>query len=126
MYGLVNPEDYRDHVLSLREGMEIERDDLLRRLVEMQFERNAMISAVEHSVFVGTSLKSSYQGMMRRPFVLNSSEMKSKRLKKLMCWRVKLKQPWNMYQSSQQRTLWPMKTKFHGPWLRLKKSLRND
>ena len=40
MYGLVNPEDYRDHVLSLREGMEIERDDLLRRLVEMQFERN--------------------------------------------------------------------------------------
>ena len=40
MYGLVNPEDYRDHVLSLREGMEIERDELLRRLVEMQFERN--------------------------------------------------------------------------------------
>ncbi len=37
MYGLVNLEDYQDHVLLLREGMEIERDDLLRRLVEMQF-----------------------------------------------------------------------------------------
>lgn len=40
IYGLVNPEDYRDHVLSLREGMEIERNTLLTRLVEMQFERN--------------------------------------------------------------------------------------
>lgn len=40
IYGLVNPEDYRDHVLSLRAGMEISRDAVLRRLVDMQFERN--------------------------------------------------------------------------------------
>lgn len=40
IYGLVNPEDYREHVLSIRTGMEITRDALLRRLVEMQFERN--------------------------------------------------------------------------------------
>ena len=40
IYGLVNPENYRDHVLSLREGMEVERNQLLTRLVEMQFERN--------------------------------------------------------------------------------------
>ncbi|WP_161877668.1 excinuclease ABC subunit UvrB [Alkalibacterium sp. MB6] len=40
IYGLVNPKDYRDHVLSLRSGMEISRDALLTRLVEMQFERN--------------------------------------------------------------------------------------
>ena len=40
IYGLVNPEDYREHVLSIREGMTMERDDLLRRLVDMQFERN--------------------------------------------------------------------------------------
>ncbi|WP_027107580.1 excinuclease ABC subunit UvrB [Lacticigenium naphthae] len=40
IYGLVNPLDYRDHVLSLRAGTEIKRDDLLRRLVDMQFERN--------------------------------------------------------------------------------------
>ena len=40
IYGLVNPENYREHVLSLREGMEVERNQLLTRLVEMQFERN--------------------------------------------------------------------------------------
>lgn len=40
IYGLVNPKDYKNKVLSLRQGQEISRDDLLRRLVEMQFERN--------------------------------------------------------------------------------------
>ena len=40
IYGLVNPENYREHVLSLREGMEVERNQLFTRLVEMQFERN--------------------------------------------------------------------------------------
>ncbi|WP_025728009.1 excinuclease ABC subunit UvrB [Atopobacter phocae] len=40
IYGLVNPKDYQDHVLSLREGQEIGRDDVLMRLIDMQFERN--------------------------------------------------------------------------------------
>lgn len=40
IYGLVNPKDYADHVLSLRAGMEVSREALLRRLVDMQFERN--------------------------------------------------------------------------------------
>lgn len=40
IYGLVNPEDYEKHVKSLRVGMEIDRDELLRMLVDMQFERN--------------------------------------------------------------------------------------
>src|SRR5574344_2015029 len=40
IYGLVNPENYREHVLSIRQGMAISRNDLLNRLVEMQFVRN--------------------------------------------------------------------------------------
>lgn len=40
IYGLVNPVDYKEHVLSLRQGAEMDRNELLRRLVEMQFERN--------------------------------------------------------------------------------------
>ncbi len=40
IYGLVNPQNYRDHLLSLRVGMEVGRDSLLRKLVSMQFERN--------------------------------------------------------------------------------------
>ncbi|MCW6653410.1 excinuclease ABC subunit UvrB [Aerococcaceae bacterium NML210727] len=40
IYGLVNPENYREHVLSLRKGQEISRNQMLARLVEMQFVRN--------------------------------------------------------------------------------------
>ncbi|AKP45879.1 MULTISPECIES: excinuclease ABC subunit UvrB [Bacillus] len=40
IYGLGSPEEYRDLVVSLRVGMEMERDHLLRRLVDIQYERN--------------------------------------------------------------------------------------
>lgn len=40
IYGLGNPEEYREMVLSLRTGMEIERNQLLRKLVDIQFARN--------------------------------------------------------------------------------------
>ena len=40
IYGLVNPIDYKNHVLSLREGTEIGRDELLEILVDMQYQRN--------------------------------------------------------------------------------------
>ncbi|MED4204540.1 excinuclease ABC subunit UvrB [Neobacillus mesonae] len=40
IYGLGNPEEYREMVLSLRTGMEIERNQLLHRLVDIQYERN--------------------------------------------------------------------------------------
>lgn len=40
IYGLGNPEEYRDMVVSLRTGMEIERNQLLRKLVDIQYERN--------------------------------------------------------------------------------------
>ncbi len=40
IYGLGSPEEYRDLVVSLRTGMEIERNQLLRRLVDVQYERN--------------------------------------------------------------------------------------
>ncbi|KMY55438.1 excinuclease ABC subunit B [Bacillus sp. FJAT-27231] len=40
IYGLGSPEEYRDLVISLRNGMEIERNQLLRKLVDVQYERN--------------------------------------------------------------------------------------
>ncbi len=40
IYSLGNPIDYRKSVISLRPGMRYERDDLLRKLVELQYERN--------------------------------------------------------------------------------------
>ncbi|QPC48442.1 excinuclease ABC subunit UvrB [Mangrovibacillus cuniculi] len=40
IYGLGSPEEYRDLVVSLRVGMELERNQLLRKLVDVQYERN--------------------------------------------------------------------------------------
>ncbi|MBC7765264.1 MAG: excinuclease ABC subunit UvrB [Hyphomonadaceae bacterium] len=40
IYGLGDPEDYKDLMISLRPGMTKDRDELLRRLVEIQYERN--------------------------------------------------------------------------------------
>ena len=40
IYGLGSPEEYREMVVSIRTGMEIERNVLLRKLVDVQYERN--------------------------------------------------------------------------------------
>ena len=40
IYGLGSPEDYYDLVLSVREGQEYPRDEILRKLVSIQYERN--------------------------------------------------------------------------------------
>ena len=40
IYGLGNPKEYADNVVSLRPGLEISRDHLLNSLVDIQFERN--------------------------------------------------------------------------------------
>jgi excinuclease ABC subunit B len=40
IYGLGSPEEYGKMVLSLRRGMEIERNQLLHRLIDIQYERN--------------------------------------------------------------------------------------
>lgn len=40
IYGLGSPEFYRNEVLNLRPGQEIERDEVLRKLIEIQYERN--------------------------------------------------------------------------------------
>lgn len=40
IYGLGSPEFYKNQVLSLRLGQEIQREDILRKLIEIQFERN--------------------------------------------------------------------------------------
>ncbi|MDD2504641.1 MAG: excinuclease ABC subunit UvrB, partial [Clostridia bacterium] len=42
IYGLGNPSEYRNLMLSLRPGMIRERNDILRKLVDIQYERNDM------------------------------------------------------------------------------------
>lgn len=40
IYGLGDPEDYKNLILSLRVGMQKDRDEVLAKLVEIQYERN--------------------------------------------------------------------------------------
>ncbi|WP_163654958.1 excinuclease ABC subunit UvrB [Listeria sp. PSOL-1] len=40
IYGLGSPEEYGEMLVSLRKGMEISRDGLLRKLVDIQYDRN--------------------------------------------------------------------------------------
>ena len=40
IYGLGDPSDYRDMCLSVREGMVKDRDEVLRKLIEIQYDRN--------------------------------------------------------------------------------------
>ena len=40
IYGLGSPEEYGEMLVSIRTGMDLERNELLRRLVDIQYERN--------------------------------------------------------------------------------------
>ncbi len=42
IYGMGSPDEYRNMVLSLRQGQEIDRNQILRKLVEIQYDRNDM------------------------------------------------------------------------------------
>ncbi|ATD54071.1 excinuclease ABC subunit UvrB [Clostridium chauvoei] len=40
IYGLGNPDEYKKLTISLRKGMEKERDEIIKKLIEIQYERN--------------------------------------------------------------------------------------
>jgi excinuclease ABC subunit B len=42
IYGIGSPDDYMNMMVSLRPGMEIDRDDVIAGLIEMQYSRNEM------------------------------------------------------------------------------------
>ncbi len=42
IYGIGSPSDYQNMIVSLRPGMERERDEVIRELVDMQYDRNDM------------------------------------------------------------------------------------
>jgi len=42
IYGIGSPEEYKNHVISLRRGLSYDRDTILRSLVDVRYERNDM------------------------------------------------------------------------------------
>ena len=43
IYGIGSPKDYQNMMISLRPGMEKDRDEVLRSLIDMQYDRNDMV-----------------------------------------------------------------------------------
>ena len=54
IYGLGEPEDFAKMILSLRVGATMERDELLKKLVDIRYERNDI--AFERNMFRVLSL----------------------------------------------------------------------
>lgn len=42
IYGIGEPDDFENMMVSLRPGMEVDRDEVIRRLIDIQYERNDM------------------------------------------------------------------------------------
>lgn len=42
IYGIGSPDDYMNMMVSLRPGMEVDRDQVIRELIDMQYDRNEM------------------------------------------------------------------------------------
>lgn len=84
IYGLGSPEEYKEMVVSLRVGMEKERNQLLRDLVDVQYERMTSTLNAEHFACVEMWWRFSQHQEMSAAFALSSSEMKLIVFEKLM------------------------------------------
>ena len=56
IYSLGDPIDYRNMVISLRPGMEKSRDELVKKLVELQYERNDVNDSIIRVEFFGDEI----------------------------------------------------------------------
>lgn len=78
IYSLGSPEDYRSNTLSLREGQEISREDVIKRLVEIQYERNELSFTRNKFRAKGDTLEIFPAGEPTRPrYAWNSSATRS-------------------------------------------------
>ena len=59
IYGLGTPEEYAGRMLFLKEGQQIDRDQLLRKFVDMQYKRNDIAFTAARSACAATRWRSS-------------------------------------------------------------------
>lgn len=84
IYGLGSPEDYKEMLLSLREGQTISRDEIVARLVEIQYARND-VNFIRNTFRVrGMSLKSFPPAFRNRDTGLSFSEMRLRKSRSLI------------------------------------------
>lgn len=84
IYGLGDPEDYTDLMLSLRPGMIKDRDEILKKLVDIQYTRNQYDFKRGTFRVMGDVLDIFRHLQQILLFVLNFSEMKLTGFRRLM------------------------------------------
>ena len=85
IYGLGSPIDYKSMVVSLRPGMERDRDDIIRQLIDMQYVRNDMDLSVALSESEAMFWKYFLPQVIRLRCVWNFSVMRLTGLRRLTC-----------------------------------------
>ena len=84
IYGLGSPVDYQNMVISLRPGMTKDRDEVMAKLIEIQYDVMTWIFTAELSVFAAMWWRSYRRMRAMWRFVSNFSEMKLSGLRKLI------------------------------------------
>lgn len=79
IYGLGTPQEYVDRMVQLSRGDQVDRDELLRRFVDMQYDRNDVASSAAPSAFEGTPWRSSPPCTRSSPCASSSSGTRSTR-----------------------------------------------
>lgn len=82
IYGLGAPEEFFDMMISLRPGMEKDRDEVIKELIDIQYNRNEMDFHRGTFRVRGDVLKSSRPTILTGQFVWNSLEMRLIELQK--------------------------------------------
>ena len=77
IYGLGDPEDYSELVLSLRLGQTKSRDEILSKLVDIQYTRNDMNFIRGTFRVQGDTIEIFLLRIVKEPFEWNSSATKS-------------------------------------------------
>lgn len=85
IYGIGSPDDYMNMMVSLRPGMEIDRDDVIKGLIDMQYTRNEMDFAVVRSGCMAMYWRFFRRIIPTRRSVWSFSEMRSTGLRRWMC-----------------------------------------
>lgn len=85
IYGIGSPDDYMNMMVSLRPGMEIDRDDVIKGLIDMQYTRNEMDFKRGTFRVHGDVLEIFRRIIPTRRSEWSFSEMRSTGLRRWMC-----------------------------------------
>ncbi len=120
IYGLGSPIDYQNMVVSLRPGMEIDRDMMLRKLVDIQYKRNDLEFSRSTFRVRGDVVEIFTSGSQENAIRVEFSVMRWNVLRKSIHSREKLYMNWIIYPFSLLPTMSSQKRRSNKRWKRSK------